>query len=52
MALQEASEAFLVGILEDANLCVIHMKHVTNFPKDINLVKRIYTNVGAFNFFL
>ena len=51
MTLQEALEDFLVQILEDVNLCVIHAKHVTNFPKDINLVKRIYMNVGAFKFF-
>ena len=51
MALQEASEDFLVRILEDANLCAIHAKHVTIFVKDIFLVKQIYSNVGAFKFF-
>jgi histone H3/H4 len=29
LALQEASEAFLVGLFEDANLCAIHAKRVT-----------------------
>lgn len=29
MALQEATEAYLVGIFEDANLCCIHAKRVT-----------------------
>ena len=29
MALQEASEAYLVGLLEDANLCAMHAKSVT-----------------------
>ena len=35
MALQEASEAYLVGLLEDANLCAVHAKWVTIMPKDI-----------------
>ncbi|RXG72362.1 histone H3 [Armadillidium vulgare] len=29
MALQEASEAYLVGLIEDTNLCAIHAKRVT-----------------------
>ena len=37
MALQEASDAYLVGLLEDANLCAIHAKRVTIMPKDIQL---------------
>ena len=37
MALQEASEAYLVGLLEDANLCTVHAKRVTIMPKDIQL---------------
>ncbi len=32
---QEASEAYLVGVFEDANLCTIHAKRVTIMPKDI-----------------
>ena len=51
MALQEASEDFLIQILEDANLCAIHAKCVMILPKDIFLVKRIYMNVGALKFF-
>ena len=42
MALQEASEAYLVGLLEDANLCTVHAKRVTIMPKDIQLVRRIW----------
>ncbi|RWS30499.1 histone H3.3-like protein [Leptotrombidium deliense] len=38
-ALQEASEAFLVSMFEDANLCAIHAKRVTIMPKDIQLFK-------------
>ncbi len=29
LALQEASEAYLVGLFEDTNLCAIHAKRVT-----------------------
>ncbi|ODM86564.1 histone H3, partial [Orchesella cincta] len=36
MALQEASEAYLVGLFEDTNLCAIHAKRVTIMPKDIH----------------
>ncbi len=41
MALQEASEAYLVGLFEDTNLCAIHAKRVTVMPKDIQLARRI-----------
>ena len=41
MALQEASEAYLVSLLEDSNLCAIHAKRVTIMPKDIQLARRI-----------
>jgi histone H3 len=39
--LQEASEAYLVGLFEDTNLIAIHAKRVTIFPKDIDLARRI-----------
>uniref|UniRef100_A0A8C9PZC5 Core Histone H2A/H2B/H3 domain-containing protein n=1 Tax=Spermophilus dauricus TaxID=99837 RepID=A0A8C9PZC5_SPEDA len=38
MALQEACEAYLVGLFEDTNLCAIHAKRVTIMPKDIQLL--------------
>ena len=41
MALQEAAEAYLVGLFEDSNLCAIHAKRVTIMPKDIQLARRI-----------
>jgi histone H3 len=41
MALQEASEAYLVGLFEDTNLCAIHAKRVTIMPKDMQLARRI-----------
>ena len=40
-SLQEASEAYLVGLFEDTNLCAIHAKRVTIMPKDIQLARRI-----------
>lgn len=40
-ALQEASEAYLVGLYEDTNLCSIHAKRVTIMPKDIHLARRL-----------
>ena len=40
-ALQEASEAYLIGLLEDSNLCAIHGRRVTIMPKDIQLARRI-----------
>lgn len=41
MAMQEASEAYLVSLFEDSNVCAIHAKRVTIFPKDIQLTLRI-----------
>ncbi|MCO5589227.1 hypothetical protein L7F22_043193 [Adiantum nelumboides] len=41
LALQEAAEAYLVGLFEDTNLCAIHAKRVTIMPKDIQLAHRI-----------
>ena len=41
LALQEASEAYMVGLFEDTNLCAIHAKRVTIMPKDVQLARRI-----------
>lgn len=41
LALQEAAEAYLIGLFEDTNLCAIHAKRVTIMPKDIQLARRI-----------
>lgn len=41
VALQEATEAFLVMLFSDSNLCAIHAKRVTLFPRDIQLARRI-----------
>ncbi|XP_060058346.1 histone H3.v1 [Erinaceus europaeus] len=48
MALQEASEAYLVGLFEDTNLCAIHAKRVTIMPKDIQLARRIRGERASF----
>merc|ERR1711920_645692 len=41
LALQEAAEAYMVGLFEDTNLCAIHAKRVTIMPKDMQLARRI-----------
>jgi len=41
LALQEAAEAYLVGLFEDTNLCAIHAKRVTIIVKDLQLARRI-----------
>jgi histone H3 len=40
-ALQEAAEAYLVGIFEDAQACAIHANRITIQPKDLALTRRI-----------
>jgi histone H3 len=40
-AIQEAAEAYLIGIFEDTNLCAIHANRVTIMKKDIELARRI-----------
>ena len=41
VALQEATEAYIISIFEDANLCAIHAKRVTITPRDMQLARRI-----------
>ena len=41
LCLQEAAEAYLVRLFDDANLCAIHTRRVTIMPKDIMLARRI-----------
>ena len=41
LCLQEAVEAYLVRLFDDANLCAIHARRVTIMPKDIQLARRI-----------
>jgi len=40
-ALQEAAEAYLVGLFEDTNLAAIHAKRITIQPKDMQLARRL-----------
>ena len=40
-ALQQASEAYLVSLFEDTNLCAIHARRNTIMPKDLQLARRM-----------
>eukprot|EP01084_Bolivina_argentea_P320725 556527_1 len=40
-ALQVATEAHMVSLFEDSNLCAIHAKRVTIMPRDMQLARRI-----------
>ena len=42
ICLQEATEAYVVGLMEDTNLCAIHAKRVKIMPKDIQLACHIW----------
>ena len=42
ICLQEAAEAYIVGLMEDMNLCTIHTKRVMIMPKDIQLTHCIH----------
>ena len=44
-ALQEAGQTFLVGLLEQSNLCMLHTKRVTIMPKDVQLSRCIRGDV-------
>jgi histone H3 len=41
VALQEASEAYIVGVLEDAGTCALHAKRVTVMKADMQLARRM-----------
>ena len=40
-AIQEATEAFVVSLLSDANLAALHASRVTAMPRDLQLVRRL-----------
>ena len=44
--LQEASEVYLVNLMEDGNLCTIHRGQITISPKDFTLVMRMRERMG------
>ena len=41
LALHKATQAYIVRLFEDTNLCAIHAKWVTIIPKDMQLAQRI-----------
>ncbi|KPA76022.1 putative histone H3 [Leptomonas pyrrhocoris] len=41
MAIQEATESYIVSVLADTNLACIHAKRVTIQPKDVQLAMRL-----------
>ncbi|EAY23233.1 Histone H3, embryonic, putative [Trichomonas vaginalis G3] len=40
-ALQEASEAFLIKLLEDGQVCAIHARRITLMNRDLQLAQRL-----------
>ena len=44
-ALQEGSEAYVIGLLEDSQLCTIHAKRRTVMPKDMQLARRLWRDI-------
>ena len=46
LALQEAVEAYIINLFQDANLRAIHGKCITLMPKDIQLAHRIQVGYG------
>ena len=40
-AIQEAAEAYLLNLFQDAVLCTVHAKRVTLLPKDLQLARRL-----------
>ena len=41
LTLQEAAEVYLLGLMEDTNVCAMHTKHITTMPKNIQLAHHI-----------
>jgi histone H3/H4 len=48
-AIQYATEDYIIGLMEDANLSALHAKRVTVMPKDIQLARRIRGNIYNFH---
>jgi len=40
-AMHEASEAYLISLFEETNLCAIHARRITIMSKDMQLARRI-----------
>lgn len=41
LALQEATEAYVIGLLADSNLCTLHAGRVTLQSRDLQLARRL-----------
>jgi histone H3 len=41
LALQEAADAYLVGLFEDTNLCAVHSNRATILVRDMRLARRL-----------
>ena len=41
LALHEVTEAYIIHLMEDTNLCAIHAKCVMILPQDMRLARRI-----------
>ena len=50
VALQEASEDYLVKLMEDTNICAIHARRVTILPKDMQLARRLRGETNRQNY--
>jgi histone H3 len=50
LALQEASEAYLVQLFEDTQMAAIHAKRITIQVKDMFLARRLRREVGYVGF--
>lgn len=51
LAIQEASEAYLLGVFEDAFLCTLHAKRVTLNQKDIQLALTVRGDMDRMDYF-
>ena len=45
VAIQEAAQAYLVGLFQEANLIAIHSKRTTIAARDLQLVRRLHGDV-------
>lgn len=45
LCLQEATEAYLIGLLEHTNLCALHCRRVTIMQRDMQLARRLRGNI-------
>ena len=46
-ALHEAAESYIVGLMEDTNICAVHAKRVTIMPRDMQLARRLRSQSSA-----